>query len=375
MAGGLAALLDDVAAIAKLAASSLDDVGAAATKASVKATGVVVDDTAVTPQYVSGVSPERELPIIKKIAVGSLRNKLLIILPLALLLSAFAPWLLTPILMCGGAFLSYEGAHKVWGMLTGHGAHGGDGGVDEPVAAEGAEQEDELVKGAIRTDLILSAEIMVISLNSVAHQAFLTRALSLVVVAFLITALVYGVVALIVKLDDIGLGMTRRGHQSGRLVVKSMPVILSVLSTVGLAAMLWVGGHILMVGMDELGLSWPYHVVHGAEHHVHEAVPHALAGTLGWLTNTLGSAVIGLVVGSVIVAVMALVHRVRGGAHGSEDVPARPRDAADGIATGAHQATATATGAARHGDPQHTQAAGEWPGEGTIDVGPGDREG
>lgn len=340
MAAGLAALLDDVAAIARLAAASVDDVGAAAAKASTKAVGVVVDDTAVTPQYVSGVTPDRELPIIKKIAVGSLRNKLLIILPVALLLSAVAPWLLTPILMCGGAYLSYEGAHKIWGALLGHGAHGGDGGVDEPVALEGPSQEDALVKGAITTDLILSAEIMVIALNEVAHQAFLTRALSLVIVAFLITALVYGVVGLIVKLDDIGLGMTRRGIKGGALVVRAMPVILSVLSTVGLAAMLWVGGHILLVGADELGWHWPYATVHHLEHAVHEAVPHALAGTLGWLTNTFFCAVAGIIVGSAVVGVVSALPKRRG-----------------------------------HGATHEPHADGEWPGEGTVAVPTDDREG
>lgn len=363
MAGGLAALLDDVAAIAKLAAASVDDVGAASMKASVKATGVVVDDTAVTPQYVGGVTPERELPIIKRIAIGSLRNKLVFILPLALLLSAVAPWLLTPILMCGGAYLSYEGAHKIWGTLLGHGQHGGHGGTEAPVVAEGGSQEEELIRGAITTDLILSAEIMVISLNEVADQAFLTRALSLVVVAFLITALVYGVVALIVKLDDIGLHMTKRGLRSGALVVKSMPVILSVLSTVGLAAMLWVGGHILMVGMDELGFHAPYHFVHGLEHHVHEAVPHSLAATLGWLTNTIGSAIIGLVVGTVIVAVVMVAGGIRRG-HEAHD-----ESEADRVhASLAHRdAMAQAAQAKRESGKRY--AAGEFRGEGTVEVG------
>ncbi|WP_394277480.1 DUF808 domain-containing protein [Luteococcus sp.] len=341
MAGGLAALLDDVAAIAKLAAASVDDVGAAAGRASVKAAGVVVDDTAVTPQYVEGVTPDRELPIIEKIAIGSIRNKLVFILPVAILLSIYAPWLLTPILMLGGTYLAYEGAHKIWGMLTGHGHDEPHSDPETPVVLGGKEQEDKMVKGAITTDFILSAEIMVISLNEVADQPLMTRILSLVAVALLITAVVYGVVALIVKLDDIGLRMTQKGVKAGELVVKSMPVILSILSTVGLAAMLWVGGHILMVGADELGLHWPYQFVHHLEHQVSHAVPHALSGTLGWLTNTLGSAIIGFLVGSVVVGILALLPFGHGKGHDGHD-------SHDG-----------------HPEPQ---AEGEWPGEGTQDI-------
>ncbi|MFC6358168.1 DUF808 domain-containing protein [Luteococcus peritonei] len=370
MAGGLAALLDDVAAIAKLAAASVDDIGAAATKASLKATGVVVDDTAVTPRYVEGLTPDRELPIIKRIAMGSIRNKMVIILPIALLLSAFAPWLLTPILMLGGCYLSYEGAHKIWGMLLGHHEEAGD----VPVAASGKEQEDKMVSSAITTDLILSAEIMVISLNEVADESFWMRAAALVAVAFLITALVYGVVALIVKLDDIGLHMTQRGLRSGQLVVKAMPVILSILSTVGLAAMLWVGGHILMVGADELGLHWPYEFVHHLQHQVEHAVPHALAGTLGWLTNTIGSAIIGLVVGSVLVAIMALLPFGHGKGHGEEHADGH---GAHGSALEVHSDTQRARAAhlaAKHQAAEQKlasgkrHAAGEFWGEGTVDV-------
>src|SRR4051812_2087100 len=151
MAGGLVGLLDDVAALARLAAASIDDVGAAAGRASVKAAGVVVDDTAVTPQYVHGVTADREVPIIRKIAVGSLRNKLLFILPAALLLSQLLPWLITPLLMCGATYLCYEGFEKLWAALRGHEAHHAD--------VEG-QDEKTVVSGAIRTDFILSAEIM-----------------------------------------------------------------------------------------------------------------------------------------------------------------------------------------------------------------------
>jgi uncharacterized protein len=306
VAGGLVALFDDVALLAKTAAASVDDIGAAAGRASAKAAGVVVDDTAVTPQYVHGLAAERELPIIRRIAKGSLRNKLLIILPAILLLSQFLPWLLTPILMIGGAYLCYEGAEKVWHKLRGqHDAHG-EGEGTPPT-------EDTIVTGAVRTDFILSAEIMVISLNEVADEPFLSRAVILVVVALAITVLVYGVVGLIVKMDDVGLNLAERQGKGvaafGRGLVKGMPKLLSVLTVVGTAAMLWVGGHILLVGTDELGL----HALYGAVHHVEEAAHEAtgaLGGVVGWLVNTFASALLGLVVGAAIVAVLTLtVHR------------------------------------------------------------------
>ena len=207
MAGGLVALLDDIAAMAKLAAASVDDVAAAAGRASAKAAGVVVDDTAVTPRYVQGLTPDRELPIIRRIAIGSLRNKLLIITPAALLLSQFVPWLLTPILMLGGTYLCYEGAEKIWEKVAGH-EH-----AEDEVALAGVDHEKKVTAGAIRTDFILSAEIMVIALNEVDDEPFVSRAVILVLVALLITVLVYGVVGLIVKMDDIGLHLA--GRESG----------------------------------------------------------------------------------------------------------------------------------------------------------------
>ena len=284
MAGGLAALLDDIAALAKLAAASIDDVGAAAAKASAKAAGVVVDDTAVTPRYVHGFTADRELPIIKKIALGSLRNKLLFIVPAALLLSQFAPWALTPLLMVGGTYLCFEGA----------------------------EQEKTMVAGAIRTDFILSAEIIVIALNEVSSEPFASRAVILAIVAVLITLLVYGVVALIVKMDDVGLSLAERqssfAQRLGRALVVAMPRLLTALSVIGIVAMLWVGGHILLVGMNELGLTAPYELVHHAEQSV-AAATGAFSGVLGWLTNTLGSAVLGVIVGAIVVAVMHLIPR------------------------------------------------------------------
>src|SRR5689334_25203300 len=308
MSAGLAALLDDVAALARMSAASLDDIAAGAGQASVKAVGVIVDDTAVTPRYVEGFRPERELPVIRRIAVGSLRNKLLYILPAALALSELLPWLLTPLLMAGGAYLCYEGAEKVWEAIGPHHDR-----AETPAGAEGSDREDALVASAIRTDFILSAEIMVISLDEVAHEPLVSRAVILVVVAFAITALVYGAVAVIVKMDDVGVRIARTGDGAaasvGRGLVRAMPVVMSVLSTVGIAAMLWVGGHILLAGLDDLGVPGPYAAVHHLEEDVRHAVG-AAGGVAAWVTNTAASAVVGLVVGAVAVAVVvAVTHR------------------------------------------------------------------
>lgn len=309
MAGGLAALLDDIAALAKLAAASVDDVGAAAGRASAKAAGVVIDDTAVTPRYVHGFTPDRELPIVRRIAVGSLRNKLLFILPAALLLSQFLPWLLTPILMVGGTYLAYEGAEKIWELVSGHAKEH----TSTPAAAQGEATEKSMVSGAIRTDFILSAEIMVIALNEVADEPFLSRAIILAVVALAITALVYGVVGLIVKMDDIGLHLAERRNGAaaavGRGLVRAMPKVLSVLSTVGIVAMLWVGGHILLAGVDDLGWHAPIDLLHHLEEAVH-GIP-GVGGLLAWLIDTLGSALVGLVVGAAVLGVMHLIPKRR----------------------------------------------------------------
>jgi uncharacterized protein len=301
MSAGLFGLLDDVAALARLAAASVDDIGAAAGRATAKAAGVVIDDTAVTPQYVHGITAERELPMIKRIAFGSLRNKLLFILPAALLLSQFVPALLTPILMIGATYLCFEGAEKVWGWMRGHDSHAA------PTTMVGEDAERQMTSGAIRTDFILSAEIMVIALNEVADQPFVPRLIILIVVALVITAAVYGVVALIVKMDDIGLSLAQRtsrfAQKIGRGLVAAMPKLLAALSAIGTVAMLWVGGHILLVGTDTLGWHVPYGAVHHAEEYVHHAVE-AVGGVLAWLVNTAASAVIGLVVGALVVAIV-----------------------------------------------------------------------
>ena len=311
MAGGLVALLDDVATLARAAAASVDDVALAATRASAKAAGVVVDDTAVTPQYVHGLAAERELPIIKRIAKGSLRNKLLFILPAALLLSELLPWLLTPVLMVGGAYLCYEGAHKVWEKVGGGHHDGPDPATAQPELVD----EEVVVRGAIRTDFILSAEIMVIALNEVEDEPLLYRAVILAVVAVAITVLVYGVVGLIVKMDDIGLSLAQRSSSGvakvGRGMVLGMPKLLAVIATVGTAAMLWVGGHILLVGTDDLGWHGLYDVVHHLEEDAHEAAG-AVGGLAGWAVNTFASGLLGLAVGALLVAALLLVHRLRG---------------------------------------------------------------
>ena len=304
MSGGLVALLDDISVLARAAAASVDDVAAASGRASVKAAGVVVDDTAVTPRYVEGLDPKRELPIIKRITIGSLRNKLVFIVPAILLLNAFIPWLLSPLLMLGGTYLCFEGAEKIWEKVSGHGHE-----AEEEAAAQ---DEDTIVKGAVTTDFILSAEIMVISLKAVLDEglndSFWYLLAVMLVVAMAITFVVYGTVGLIVKMDDIGLALSKResglSQTIGRGLVTGMPKLLTVLSVVGVAAMLWVGGHIILVGLEETGwLPQPYEFVHHLEVLVHDATG-ALGGILGWLTNTVGSAILGLLVGAVVVAIM-----------------------------------------------------------------------
>ncbi|QXQ08057.1 DUF808 domain-containing protein [Sphingosinicellaceae bacterium] len=310
MAGGLVALLDDVAMIAKLAAASLDDVAGAAGKASLKAAGVVIDDTAVTPRYVTGLTPDRELPIIGKIAWGSLKNKLLFLLPAALLIDAFAPFLLTPLLMIGGTYLCYEGTEKIVELVFAHG-HALD---EEEGSADPATLEAQKVSGAIRTDFILSAEIMAIALGEVAEEPFATQAAALAAVAVAITVGVYGVVGLIVKMDDIGLHLAKRGSAAvkalGRGLVKAMPVLLTALAGIGVAAMIWVGGGILVHGLAKYGVTWPEHVIHAGAVASGDAVP-AVRGVMEWLVTAAGSGVVGLAAGAAVVAAMLVYHRIR----------------------------------------------------------------
>jgi len=304
---GLVALLDDVAALARLAAASVDDVAAGAAKASAKAAGVVVDDAAVTPQYLEGAAAQRELPMILRIVRGSLRNKLVFILPGLLLLDWLAPWALPWLLLAGGTYLSFEGAEKVWHKLTGH--H--EPQEDTPAVEQGPEAEDKVVRGAITTDFILSLEIMVISMNEVSDQGFWMKAAILAIVAVVITVAVYGAVALIVKMDDIGLHMHANAHTSGARrfglgLVKAMPVVMGVISVIGTVAMLWVGGHIVLMELATLGLPWLYELQHTIVHAVEGA-----GSVVAWLVETLTSAIWGLVWGSLVVAVVGLVRRLR----------------------------------------------------------------
>jgi predicted DNA repair protein MutK len=318
MPSGLAALLDDVAAIAKLAAASIDDVGAAAGRAGVKAAGVVVDDTAVTPRYVTGFTPDRELPIIARIAKGSLRNKLLVILPVALALSALLPWAITPLLMIGGAYLCYEGTEKVWETLA-----GGKHDLAEDVAElNSADHERKMVAGAVRTDFILSAEIMAIALAEVANESFLSRAGILAVVAIAITAGVYGVVGLIVKMDDVGLHLAARpnpgARRLGRALVHAMPKLMALLSVVGIAAMIWVGGGIIVHGFEQFGLAGVAHLIHDAAAAAGHAIP-SLAGPVEWVVGAAGAGLVGLAVGAPIVAAHHLLTHRHGESAGHSD--------------------------------------------------------
>ncbi len=309
MPSGLVALLDDISVIAKVAAASLDDVGAAAAKAGTKAAGVVIDDAAVTPSYVTEFTPDRELPIIWQIAKGSVRNKLLILLPAALALSVFLPQAITPILMLGGLYLCFEGAEKVLEKLGGakHGETLGD------VITDMAEFERERIAGAIRTDFILSAEIIAIALAEVADQPLLSRAIILALVAVVITALVYGAVAAIVKMDDAGLHLSKRkdaaSRQLGHLLLRAMPLLLTLLSSVGTLAMLWVGGGIILHGAHELGLHGPSDMAHAAQQAVEQATG-ALSGILGWLTYAVLSAIAGLVLGALTAMVVHTVQKI-----------------------------------------------------------------
>ena len=325
---GLAALLDDIAALVKLTAASLDDVAAAAGRAGAKAAGVVIDDAAVTPQYVRDVEPSRELPIIWKITRGSLINKLLIILPLLLLISWLAPWLLPFMLMAGGCYLAFEGAEKLWHMMR-----PGDHVPEQAAVDRGPEAEKKVVKGAITTDFILSMEIMVIAMNEIAAESILNRALILIVVAIAITIAVYGAVALIVKMDDVGLHLAQKpsefAQRLGTGMVKAMPGVLAVISFVGMIAMLWVGGHILLVNIHELGIAQPYGWVH--ELSLWAASSPFAGPVLGWLVETICSAIFGFIIGTII---MGILHVLPFGKKQQEN-PQLPKQDAD-APTSAH---------------------------------------
>lgn len=306
---GLLALLDDVALIARAAAASLDDIATQAVKAGGKLAGVVIDDAAVTPRYVQHIAPARELPMIWRIALGSVRNKLVILLPLALILSAFAPWLISPLLLIGGLYLCYEGAEKLWHALHPQSDHHAPDPHDPHL-------EETRTRGAIRTDFILSAEIMAITLaNLPPGQSLVWQAAVLAVVAVGVTALVYGAVALIVKMDDVGLWLARTGRTGatqglGRGLVRAMPPLLTTLSVIGTAAMLWVGGSIVVHSLHVIGWHPPHEVIHAIAHAAGAAVPAAEAAVT-WIVTAALDGVLGVVLGAVLVVVAGLVLRQR----------------------------------------------------------------
>ncbi|MGL4320114.1 MAG: DUF808 domain-containing protein [Paracoccaceae bacterium] len=305
---GLIALLDDVAAIAKVAAASIDDIAAATAKAGAKAAGVVIDDAAVTPKYVHGFSADRELPIIWRIALGSLKNKLVVLLPGLMLLNYFLPVVITPLLMLGGAYLCFEGAEKVFHAFAPHADHEVEEDFD---TKDPAHLEEEKVAGAIKTDFILSAEIMTIALATIESTNPWMQGITLAVVGTVITVVVYGAVALIVKMDDVGLRLaatsrTGAGRAFGRGLVLAMPKLMAFLSIVGTAAMLWVGGNIVVHGLDVLGWSWLYDQIH----HLAEAAAHAVpvaAGFVAWAVTAFFDGIFGLILGLLLIPVATRV--------------------------------------------------------------------
>jgi hypothetical protein len=306
---GLLALLDDVAGIAKVAAASVDDVAAAAGKAGAKTAGVIIDDAAVTPKYLQGFAPARELPVIWRITRGSLFNKLILLLPVAMLLANFAPWLITPLLMLGGGYLCFEGAEKIFHVLFPHGSHA----IEEDMSIKDpGHLEEQKIKGAIKTDFILSAEIMTISLAAIEAPTVWMQAATLAVVAIGVTLAVYGSVALIVKMDDVGLFLAKNaptpvGRGLGRGLVRFMPVLLKILSVVGTAAMLWVGGSIIVHGLEVLGFGWLGHHIHDWAYAAGHAVSEDWMGVMEWVAKAGMDGVVGLALGLGLIPVVTKV--------------------------------------------------------------------
>lgn len=295
MSTGLLALLDDVAALVKVTAASLDDVATQASAAGAKAAGIIIDDAAVTPKYVLGLSPKRELPIIWNITKASLKNKILFLMPAALILGYFMPWIIAPILACGGVYLSFEGYEKIHDAL--HKVMHKKAikeKIDKKIETITPEQlEKKRTNSAIRTDFILSAEIMAISYSTISSSSVYIQIAALFVVAVGITLLVYGAVALIVKADDVGYHLAKEGNapavqKFGRGIVKSMPGFLKILGTIGTVAMLWVGGGIIIHSIPFMH--------HAFEHFIHDL---HVEGLIGWAIGASISAVFGLIIGAI----------------------------------------------------------------------------
>ncbi|PRI10249.1 DUF808 domain-containing protein [Leucobacter massiliensis] len=334
MSASFFALFDDIAVLAKAAAASIDDVAAGAAKASAKAAGVVIDDAAVTPQYVRGINPKRELPVIWRIARGSSVNKAIIITAI-MLLSIWAPWVFPWMLLLGGSYLVYEGAEKVWHWIEAARGHAHEPSVEE-VLERPESDEKQIVGSAVRTDLVLSAEIMLISLESIEADTWVMRLLILIAVGIAMTVAVYGAVALLVKMDDAGLWLMRRraaaARRFGALLVHAMPGVFRVIGVVGVIAMLWVGGHLLIVNLHEVGVHPPYEILHAVTHAVHGPA------ALSWVVDSALSAVFGLLCGAVVVVLVSLAKRLLG----------RDRARGDGAGDG--------RGAARAADPGDADA-------------------
>ncbi len=298
MAASLFAILDDLAILARLTMASLDDVALGASRTAIKTSGVIIDDIAITPQMVTGISPKRELPIIWKITKGSLRNKFLIVIPLLMLLSWLLPAALPYLLVVGGTYLAFEGAEKIllWTkILKEH--HEADAKLPTPLA--GPEVEKRMVRGATTTDLVLSTEIMLISLSTIDTDNWITKLLMLCLVGLGLTVLIYGLVGLLIKLDDIGLWMARRKKRSVRLfglgILQAMPKVFSTLTIVGTFAMLWVGGHLVWKSLGDIGIPLFADTLHGLEeffHHFHAVI--------AWTGDTLASAIFGLIWGLIV---------------------------------------------------------------------------
>ncbi len=306
---GLLALLDDVAGIAKVAAASVDDVAAQALKAGSKAAGAVIDDAAVTPKYVHGFEASRELPIIWRIARGSFKNKLLYLLPAGLVLANFAPWLIPPLLMLGGAYLCFEGAEKIYHLMVPHDTHHV---FKEDIPGDPAHLEEEKAAGAIKTDFILSAEIMTIALAAIPESNIWMEAATLAMVGIGITIAVYGSVALIVKADDVGLYLAQNARLGltrglGRGLVRAMPGFMKLLTIVGTAAMLWVGGSIIIHGLEELGFGWLGHQIHDLAYALGHGVSESWTGITEWGAKAAMDGVFGLALGLVLIPVATLV--------------------------------------------------------------------
>lgn len=318
---GLLALLDDVAGIAKVAAASVDDVAAQAAKAGAKAAGAVIDDAAVTPKYLHGFEAKRELPVIWKIARGSFKNKLLFLLPVGLLLAEFLPWAIAPLLMLGGAYLCFEGAEKIYHLLV---PHDHSHVFEEDAPGDPAHLEEKKAAGAIKTDFILSAEIMTIALAAIPESNIWMEAATLAIVGIGITIAVYGSVAIIVKADDVGLYLARESSSGalrafGRGLVRAMPGFMKLLTIVGTAAMLWVGGSIIVHGAEQMGYGWLGHHIHDWAYAVGHAVPAAWTGFVEWLAKASMDGVFGLAFGFALIPVAKYVIAPVVGLFGGKD--------------------------------------------------------